>query len=287
VPDPESHLAVDLSGGLIRFVNGVMGGPMRSGSAGTPSGAVAGGRVQDPAGVGIVLKQLLARSEITETRALVAASDAVATFRVLKLPPAATDNEIDSAVSRELPLDPSRMATRWMDLQRGAAVREVYAASWDRAQVKNVTEAARLAGLEATVVELKSTCTARAVSEAACVVLDMSSDPMEAILIDGCVPQVWHSFRADASLGDDLVPALAAPLRSVLKFYKSRRGTNFGSQCPVLISGEQMLSTDVVAKLAELVDHPVQPLPMPARVPPEIRHTTYLTCLGLLMRRTR
>jgi hypothetical protein len=110
---------------------------------------------------------------------------------------------------------------------------------------------------------------------------------MEAILIDGSVPQVWHSFRADASLGDDLVPALAAPLRSVLKFYKRRRDTDFGSQCPVLISGEQMLSTDVVAKLAELIGHPVQALPVPVRVPPEIRHSTYLTCIGLLMRRTR
>ena len=264
-----------------------MGGPVRSGSAGAPPGAVVGGRVLDPAATGLVLKQLLARSEISETRAVFAASDAVATFRVLKFAPTATDHEIDSAVSRELPLDPSRMATRWIDLQRGAGVREVYAASWDRAQVKNVTEAARLAGLEATVVELKSTCIARAVSETACVVLDMSSDPMEAILIDGSVPQVWHSFRADASLGDDLVPALAAPLRTVLKFYKRRRDTDFGSQCPVLISGEQMLPTHVVAKLAELVGHPVQALPVPARVPPEIRHTTYLTCIGLLMRRTR
>jgi len=150
-----------------------------------------------------------------------------------------------------------------------------------------VTEAARLAGLEATVVELKSICLARAVAEPACILVDMSSDPMEAVLIDGHVPQVWHSFRADASFGDDLAAALAAPLRSVLKFYKRRPSTGFGSHCPILISGEQMLSSDVVAELAELIDHPVRPLPMPARVAPEIRHTTYLTCLGLLMRRSR
>jgi hypothetical protein len=247
---------------------------------------VVGGRVQDPAGVGTVLKQLLARNQIVGSRAYVAASDAVATFRVLKFPPATSDSEIDSAVARELPLDPDRMATRWVDLHRTAAFREVYAACWDRAQVKNITESARLAGLEAVVVELKSTCVARAVAELSCVVVDMSSDPMEAILIDASVPQVWHSFRADASLGHDLAQALAAPLRSVLRFYKGRRDTDFAS-CPVLISGEQMLPSDVLARLAELIDHPVQPLPLPARVPPEIRHTTYLTCLGLLMKRTR
>ena len=241
----------------------------------------------DPAAAGTVLKQLLARNEIIETRAMVAASDAVATFRVLRFPSTATDDEIDSAVSRELPLDPSKMATRWMNLHQNSGGREIYAASWDRAQVRNVTEAARFAGLEATVVELKSICLARAVAEPACIVVDMSSDPMEAVLIDGHVPQVWHSFRADASFGDDLAAALAAPLRSVLKFYKRRPSTGFGSHCPILISSEQVLSSDVVAKLAELIDHPVRPLPTPARVAPEIRHTTYLTCLGLLMRRGR
>ena len=36
---------------------------MRSGSAGAPPGAVVGGRVMDPTAAGLVLKQLLARSE--------------------------------------------------------------------------------------------------------------------------------------------------------------------------------------------------------------------------------
>jgi len=260
---------------------------MRSGSAGTPPGTVVGGRVLDPAGVGTILKQLLARNEIIETRALVAASDALATFRVLKVPLPASDNEIDSAISRALPLDPSKMATRWVNLAPSSNTRDVYAAAWDRAQVKNVTEAVRLAGLEATVVELKSLCVARVVPEPACVLVDMSSDPMEVLLVDGYVPQVWHSFRADAPLGDDLALALATPLRSVLKFYKGQRDTEFGSHCPILISGEQVLPTDVLTRLADLVDHPVRTLSIPARVPPEIRHTTYLGCLGLLMRRTR
>ena len=45
--------------------------------------------------------------------------------------------------------------------------------------------------------------------------------------------------------------------------------------------------TDLATKadLAELVGQPVQALPVPARVPPHVRHSTYLACLGLLMRR--
>jgi len=260
---------------------------MRSGSAGTPPGAVVDGRVQDSTAVGLALKQLLARNEILETRAFVAVSDAVAAFRVLKLPPAATKAEIDSTVSRELNLDPTRMATRWVEVRRTPALCEVYATTWDRALVKNAAEAARIAGLDPVVVELKSACVARLVAEPTCVVLDTLSVPMEVFLIASGIPQVWHCFHADASLGNDLAPVLAGPLRSVMRFNRRRRDTEFGHQSPVFIVGEQMLPTQVVANLAQMIDHPVLELPMPARIPPELRYATYITCLGLMMRRSK
>jgi hypothetical protein len=287
VPATESHLAIDLSGGLIRFVSGAMGGPMRAGSAGTPPGAIVDGRVQDVEAVGATLKQLLARNEIVETRALVAVSDVVASFRVLKLAPTALDTEIDSLVARELSLDPSRMATRWVEVRRTPETRDVYATAWDRALVKKAAEAARLGGLDPVVVELKSAAVARTVAEPSCVLLDTSSDPMEIFLIAGGVPQVWHIVTADGPPGDDIAPALAAPLLSVLKFHKRRRDSEFGPDSPVFIAGEEMLPTHVLATLTSLIDQPVLGLPIPARIPPDLRYNTYLTCLGLIMRRTR
>jgi hypothetical protein len=260
---------------------------MRAGSVGTPPGAVVDGRVQDPGAVGVALKQLLARTEIAVTSAFVAVSDALANFRVLRFRLGAPDSEIDSAVARELSLDPSRMGTRWIEVRRTLDTREVYATAWDRALVKKATEAARLGGLDPVVVELKSASVARVVAQPSCIVLDTSSDPMEIVLIDDGVPQLWHCFHADASLGDDLGPALAGPLRSVLRFYKRRRDTEFLAASPVFIAGEQMLPTRVVAMLADTLEQPVLELPMPGRIPPDLRYPTYLACLGLIMRRTR
>jgi hypothetical protein len=260
---------------------------MRSGAAGTPPGAVVDGRVQDPSAVGVALKQLLARSEILETKAFVAVSDACAAFRVITFPPATTNAEIDSAVARELNLDPTRMATRWVEVRRTPQTLEIYATTWDRALVKRASDAARQAGLDPVVVELKSACVARVVAEPSCVVLDTSSIPMEVFLIAGGIPQVWHCFHADASLGNDLAPALAGPLRSVMRFNRRRRDTDFAHDSPVFIAGEQMLSSQVVASLSQTLQHPVLELPMPARIPPDLRYATYLTCLGLIMRRSR
>jgi hypothetical protein len=285
VPSLTTRLAIDLTGGLIRVVDGALGGPMRCGSGGTPAGSLVDGKVLDVSAVGSALRQLLARTEINDTHALIAASDAVATFRVLKLPPAASDQDVDAVVARELPFDPERMATRWIDVSSGPNQRVVYAVSWDRSLIKNITDAARFAGLDPVAVDLKSACVARAVATPACVLLDIASSPAEIVLIDGHVPQVWHSFQLNGAVGDDIGPFLAGPLRTVLRFYERRRDTEFDPAAPILIAGEQVLSSRATAALNQQLEHPVAQLPLPARVPPDLRYTTYLTCLGLLMRR--
>ena len=271
---------------MIRVVNGSMGGPMRCGSGGTPVGSIENGKILDPEGVAGALRQLIARTEIQDNRALIAVSDSLATFRVLKFAPSTPEQGIDSAIAKEFPLDPERMATRWAEVHTDGLQRVVYAAAWDRAEVKKVTDTAKLAGLETVVVDLKSACIARAVSESSCVVIDLSSEPAEIILIDGHLPQVWHSFRIEIAPGDDLGPILATPLRSVLRFYQRRKDSEFGRNSPILISGEQVLPSHVLSSLSEALEHPVEPLLVPSRVPQEVRHATYLTCLGLIMRRS-
>ena len=84
MPTLATRLAIDLTGGLIRVVDGALGGPMRCGSGGTPAGSLVDGKVVDVVGVGSALRQLLARTDIENTQALIAASDSVASFRVLK-----------------------------------------------------------------------------------------------------------------------------------------------------------------------------------------------------------
>lgn len=258
---------------------------MRTGSTTLPEGAFAGGRLIDPNVVGHSLKQLVARTEIGETRALVAVSDAIATFRVLYLPQTATDREVSAAISKELPLDPERIATRWIEVDRTADRRVMYAVAWDRSMLKSVTDAIKVAGLDALAVELKSAALARAVPEASCVILDLSSDAAEIVLVDRHVPQLWHRLEIKAPPTDDIAFALATPLRSILRFYSRDRRGDFGPACPVLISGEQTVSAQSLAHLAELVHQPVRVLSSPPRVPTNVRYSTYLTCLGLIMRR--
>lgn len=259
---------------------------MRCAAGPMPPEAMAGGVLKDAGAASHALKQLLARTEVTEQRAFVAVSDALATFRILHLPKTATEQDVVGAVAREMPLDPERIVTRWVDLASANERRIVYAAAWDRGNLKVMTDAVRSIGVEPVVVELKSAAVARAVAEPSCVVVDLASDPAEIVLVDGYVPQVWHSVAVQPGGMDDLTTALSPALRSVLRFYRRRHDIEFSPTSPVFISGEQVFTEDQLRKLAFDVGQPVAPLPTPSRVPPHVRLPIYLTCLGLIMRRS-
>ena len=248
-----------------------------------PAGAFADGKVVDTAAVGVALRQVLARSEIQETRALVAVRDTLATSRILNLPATALDSNVDSVVAKEFPLDPDRIGVTWVEVARDDHGRAVYATAWDRTLVKTISDAVRAGGVEPTVIDLKSACLARVVTRPSCVLVDASSNPIEIVLIDDHAPQLWHEQALPAPLSDDLASLLIEPLRAVLRHQKRRLGSRPGD-LPVLISSDQPLSPVVMAGLAKELGRPVEALPSPPRVP-DIRYATYLTCLGLLMRR--
>ena len=261
-----------------------MGGSMRCGSGGTPPDAIVGGKIVDPAGVGSALRQLLGRTEVHESRAMIAVNDIVASFKILRVPASTTDASVDALVGRELPLDAERFGAKWVETHRGSTIRTIYATAWDRSLIKNVIAAAKAAGLEAAVVEPKSASLARTVSTPSCILVDIGTDTVDIVLIDGHIPQLWQSFDLNVPVGEDLTPALTAPLRTVLRFYERQISGGFGPSSPILISGDQSPSSQVMAGLARALGHPVELLPSPPRVP-DIRYGTYLTCLGMLMRR--
>src|ERR1700686_5743792 len=124
---PASRLALALSGGTLRVLEGMPGGPMRCGEAAPPPGAFEGGRVLDPAALGQAIRLLLARSEISATRALIAASDVIASFRVLSFPKGTPDAEIDAAGKVQLNMGSDRMAVRHIEVPGERDERTIFA----------------------------------------------------------------------------------------------------------------------------------------------------------------
>jgi hypothetical protein len=257
---------------------------MRCGEAGAPPGSMQGSRVLDPAAVGQALRQLVARSEIATSRALIAAGDAVASFRVMSFPLNATDADIEAAVKTQLDLGTNKMARRHIEVPAAPDERAVFAAVWDRAQVAAIAEAVRLAGLEPAAVDLKSLCVARALTRDSCIFVDLTSAPAEVVLIDRHVPRVWHAFNAGTN--GDLAQSTFDALKPVLGFSGRYGRGGFGPGSPIVVRADPPLATGVATKLEELTARSVLAVEPPARVDPVVRFVPYLTCLGLILRRS-
>lgn len=257
---------------------------MRCGEAAPAPGVLEGGRVLDPAALGQALRQLIARSEIITTRALIAASDVIASFRVLTFPKEVTEAEINAAVKGQVTVTSDRMSVRHIEVLTGREERTVFLTVWDRSQVQAMETAARLAGLEPVAVDLKSLCVARALTEDSCIVLDMSVTPCEAILIADRIPRIWHTFKVES--GGDLALSVTNGLKPVLELQRRAAGSGFGPESPILVRADEALPSLLTGRIEQATGRQVLPLPQPPRVDPDIRYGPYYTCLGLLMRRS-
>ena len=117
-------------------------------------------------------------------------------------------------------------------------------------------------------------------------VLDVTVSPAEVFLVDGSLPRLWHTFKVDLSNGTELGQQLAGGARAVLSFYKRLPGgSDYPADAPVFISGEGSPSPLLVSAVQARIGHPIQALPAPPRISPEIRYGPYMACLGLIMRR--
>ncbi|MFI5269226.1 MAG: hypothetical protein ACHQ7M_17770, partial [Chloroflexota bacterium] len=241
--------------------------------------------VDDSGAVAAVIRQLVARVEIRETRAMVVASDALASFRVLSFPRDASDANIDAHVRSQLPLECGRMGVHRQEMTSNGGDSTVNAVAYDRAKIQMLAATLRLAGLEPAVVELKSLCVARVAQPPACVVVDIA-DAGEVFVVDGGLPRLWHSFRADLQVPEELAASVIYALRTALNFYRRQpEGASFSQSAPILISTDHGFSSRLAESLEGAVGHPVSPLPPSPRVPPEIRQGSFMACLGLIMRR--
>ena len=269
----------------LRVVEGLPGSHMRCGESGLPPGAMAGGKVIDQTAVGQALRQVIARAEITVSRAMIAISDRLASSRVLSFPVQAAETDLAAAVKAQLDLGSERMAYRYYDIPSSfPGERLVFATVWDRRNVDAVLGAARYAGLEPGVVDLKSMCLARTLTVDSCLLLDLVSNPCEAVLVDERIPRLWHTFEVDWD--GDIAQSIATGLRPMVG-HQRYAYASFGPESPIVVRAEPAIPEEGASRLERLTARRVVPVPVPPRIGDEVRHIPYLTCLGLIMRRSQ
>lgn len=266
------------------MLEGSLGEALRSGEAAVPATAMEAGKVLDQAAVAQALRSLVARCEISSSRALVAVSDQLASFRVLTFPRATTEAHISAVVGSELNLGADRLSARHVEVPLTRDEKTVFAVTWDRAQVDAIASAVRRSGLEPVAVDLVSLCLARALAVDDCVLVDSTVQPAEVLLIERRIPRLRHTFKLDPD--GDQAKLIAAAVRTVVGFRMRGDADSSAPDAPVIVRSADPLSTTVSGRIRDITGRRVLPVPRPPRVDEDLRFGPFLACIGLVMRRS-
>ena len=117
-----SRLAIDLSGNTVRMLAGSVGGRMKAAEAKVPASVMSDGLVLNSASLAPIIKELAAQVDGKEGKAAIAASDSLASFRIINVAKDATDAKVESLVRAQLPLDGNRMGMQRVEVAAQAEI---------------------------------------------------------------------------------------------------------------------------------------------------------------------
>lgn len=278
-------MAIDLSGRMLRVMEGAIGSPLRHAEVAIPADVLDGARVLDRKRLSALLLEVTTRAGIRPSRSLLAASDRIASWRILTLPRGTTDAGIVSAMRSELPLPADRLAVHWVELARQDSTLTVFAIGSDRRQARELAAAARDAGFEPETLDVRSLCLVRAVVLADCIIVEAGGGSCVMTIVQSRVPRLHSRFdlsgSPDASLGSVIADGIR---RGIAPLAGRAPDSSPGEEVPVVLVGEPLPSA-TLDEISQLLRRPVQLLQPPRRIGADVPYVQYLVCLGLLMRR--
>jgi hypothetical protein len=283
---PAPRLAIDLSDGTLRLVEGTLFGEMRFGEAPAPENSLVEGRVENPAALGGALRDLAREVGVHETRALISSSDRISAFRLLDLAARKGQKQVESVMRRELPLPHERLILHWVDLKRKGG-RGVFAVASDKLLVQGLTEAVRVSGLQPVAMEPRCLCLMRAAGLPNCVLLDVHENDAAAVVVQDWIPHLHHYFDVARGHSNAFLESLAAGVRAATAFFQSRHpDVPADVERPVIVTGERPIGDDVLGAFAKMMGRPVENADRPNCMAEGLPTPAYLACAGLMMRRT-
>lgn len=228
-----------------------------------------------------VLKAQLEDWSVRGGKARIGVPDEAVIMRTVQLPPMPARElrrAMDYTLEREMPFPPDRSCRTWGVINRHQSHYDVLLAFAWRDLIQRYLDLARLAGLEAELIEPRSLGVARALSDADAVVLEAARGRMHGLRI-GILPAVGQSV-----VFEDTPAAVDAAIKEVLAVIAKRAAGRTHDRPPqVLVAGD-------LEALAGVPGFPGEPASAglnghPPRRPADFPAGHYLAPIGLAMGR--
>ncbi len=261
------------------------------GSLALVGGLVRDGLILQPQVVGEAIDSLFKTTGIPKEKVITSLGGLAFTYRFLNMPrmkPALIDEAIRRAAKKEISMPLDELYLSWQALPGHDDEQTYFVLGVPRHFVDALVETLKIAGIEPYLMDLQPLALARAADRRDAIVVNLEPDCFDIVFITDGIPAVIHTIipRGEGATLEDNIKRLADELTKTAAFHQSHHPERTLSPAtPLLLTGELSSGTPAAGLLQSEVKYSIEPLVPPLEYPPELPTPSYITNLGLALKK--
>lgn len=250
-----------------------------------------GGFIQDPVGMGQVIKSALESRGLAKAQVVCALPGQQAVSRIMPLPPV-SKAELPSVVNREarrlLSFSPDSSYLFWQSLEPVDGRQRAYVLIVPKAPLNNLLEALKAAGItHPRAIDLKPLALARSVNLKDAIVVNSESNHIEVVIVLNDVPVLTRSIplgdspQATATVAGRLLDELG---RSVAFYNETYRDNPLDTKIPIVLTGDLIAQMGIEEEAATATGRTVVPFAPPLNYATGFPVASFAVNVGLILK---
>jgi Tfp pilus assembly protein PilN len=254
-------------------------------------GAVSNGQITDREVVVKALQEAYKSTGARKEPVLAAISGLPFTHRTISLPvlkSAQVPEALERAAHKEIPLPADETYYVWHPLAKGNKEQKWFLAGVSRKPVDALVECLAAAGVRPLAIDLEPLALARAAGPVNALVLSLSPEQRQIVLVADGVPEIMHSvapLAREATLEEN-IQKLSGDLSRTVRFYDNTHPDKpFDATRPLLVTGDLVADDTIWTAIRGLMGFPAEILKLPMTGPADFPVMVYAANTGLALRR--
>lgn len=275
----------------IRYLTTRGGKVDRWGSTPLPEGLIEDGGVTDPPALGRVLDALFGEQNLDRKRAITSLSGMRSIPRLLTLPKlqaSLMEEAISREARKEMPISPESLYLSWQSMPADETQQRIYVLGVPRDLVDSHIQALLAAQVTPYVMDLKPLALIRAVGRPEAIIANLEQDMLDIVLVRDYVPAIMRTFglRQEGLDASGKIERLLGELAQTIRFYNdSHHDAPIHAETPVYLTGRLLDAPEVADLVRGALDRAVERPPSPLPAPESLPVASYLTNLGLALKK--
>lgn len=261
------------------------------GSVPLAEGLVSGGVIADPLALGKIIDEMFHQHNLNRTRVVSSVPGLRAIPRLLSLPKVQAsmlDATISREAKREMPVSLDNLYLSWQSLPSEGDQQRIYLLGVPKEMIDAQVRMFEAAGIRPLAMDLKPLALVRAVGREQMIIINLERDMLDIVLVANWVPVIMRTFSLDSQAMpiQERINHTLTDLNQTLRFYNdAHREAPILATTPIYACGRVFQEQEPFVYLRDAAGRPVERPLSPLPCPPDLPIASFLTNLGLAMKK--